>query len=112
MLHKLEKLETKVEDPFKRFRESAKRLCTVERKAKTSATTSSNIIAPAPIANASNGPRELHRTPSDPSTEAFLKHVRASLDARKKENKMSERGRSYSIFEDEVEKGFLDDAPL
>ncbi|KAH6873015.1 hypothetical protein BKA58DRAFT_312559 [Alternaria rosae] len=91
MLHKLEKLET---------------------KAKTSATTSSNIIAPAPVANASNGPCELHRTPSDPSTEAFLKHVRASLDARKKENKMSERGRSYSIFEDEVEKGFLDDAPL
>ncbi|KAI4655677.1 hypothetical protein J4E93_000392 [Alternaria ventricosa] len=112
MLHKLEKLETKVEDPFKKFRESAKRLCTVERKTKTSAITSSNIIAPAPVAMASNMPCELHRTPSDPSTEAFLKHVRASLDARKKENKMSERGRSYSIFEDEVEKGFLDDAPL
>jgi hypothetical protein len=112
MLHKLEKLDAKIEDPFKKFRESAKRLCTVERKAKSSTTASSNIIAPTPVADAPNGPCELRRTPSDPSTEAFLTHVRASLEARKKESKAGERGRSYSIFADEVEKGFLDDAPL
>lgn len=117
MLHKLEKLEkldTKVEDPFKRFRESArKRICTVERKTKASATTSSTTTAPTPsMANASSVPCELRRTPSDPSTEAFLTHVRASLEARKRENKTGERWRSYPVFADEVEKGFLDDAPL
>jgi hypothetical protein len=64
------------------------------------------------MANASSVPCELRRTPSDPSTEAFLTHVRASLEARKRENKTGERWRSYPVFADEVEKGFLDDAPL
>jgi hypothetical protein len=113
MLHKLEKLETKIEDPFKRFRESArKRICTVDRKAKLSATTSPNTIAPTPSMDAPSVPCELRRTPSDPSTEAFLIHVRASLEARKRENKTGERWRSGPVFADEVEKGFLDDAPL
>jgi hypothetical protein len=116
MLHKLETLETKAEDPFKRFRESArKRICTVERKAKSAATTSPDTIAPVPSKDVSsplNVPCELRRTPSDPSTEAFLIHVRASLEARKRENKTGERWRSYPVFADEVEKGFIDDAPL
>lgn len=115
-LEKIEKLEAPVEDPFKRFRESArKRICTVDRKAKSSETTSTNTVAPVPtldVSTASNVPCELRRTPSDPSTEAFLTHVRASLEARKRENKTGERWRSYPVFADEVEKGFLDDAPL
>ncbi|KAG9192415.1 hypothetical protein G6011_11149 [Alternaria panax] len=113
MLQKLETLENKAEDPFKRFRESArKRICTVERKAKASATTSTNTTSPMPNTDPSGVPCELRRTPSDPSTEAFLIHVRASLEARKRENKSGGRWRSYPVFADETEKGFLDDAPL
>lgn len=53
---------------------------------------------------------ELRRTTSDPSTERFLLHIRASLEARR--SKSGKMWQSYPVFADEVEKGFLDDAPL
>jgi hypothetical protein len=112
MLNKLEKLDADIEDPFKKFRESAKRQCTMERTVEPCTRDSTNVIKPTPITEASKGPCKLHRTPSDPSTEAFLTHVRASLEARRVGNKTGERWRSYPVFADEVEKGFLDDAPL
>ncbi|KAF1946409.1 hypothetical protein EJ02DRAFT_418521 [Clathrospora elynae] len=51
----------------------------------------------------------LRRSTSDPSTEAFLTHVRASLEKRASK---SVQWADYSVFADEIEKGFLDDAPL
>jgi hypothetical protein len=53
---------------------------------------------------------ELRRTTSDPSTERFLTHIRASLEARR--SKSGRTWQTYPVFADEVEKGFLDDAPL
>jgi hypothetical protein len=53
---------------------------------------------------------ELRRTTSDPSTERFLLHIRASLEARR--SKSGKMWQTYPVFADEVEKGFLDDAPL
>jgi hypothetical protein len=57
-----------------------------------------------------DGMTGLKRSSSDPSTEAFLSHIRASLSARK-----TQQGKcwsTYPVFTDEAEKGFLDDAPL
>ncbi|EUC49675.1 hypothetical protein COCMIDRAFT_1515 [Bipolaris oryzae ATCC 44560] len=54
---------------------------------------------------------ELRRTTSDPSTERFLLHIRASLEARRTKSG-NKTWQSYPVFADEVEKGFLDDAPL
>lgn len=51
----------------------------------------------------------LRRTASDPSTEAFLAHIRASLEARKL---AAAKWQDYPVFADEIEKGFLDDEPL
>lgn len=53
---------------------------------------------------------ELRRTTSDPSTERFLTHIRASLEARR--SKSGRTWQTYPVFADENEKGFLDDAPL
>ena len=56
----------------------------------------------------------LKRATSDPSTDAFLRHVRASLERRRSRD-TREKGRAvmdYPVFADEYEKGFLDDAPL
>ncbi|KAI2476030.1 hypothetical protein Ptr902_12498 [Pyrenophora tritici-repentis] len=55
-------------------------------------------------------PCELRRTTSDPCTEAFLTHIRASLEARK--TKTGTCWQTYPVFADEFERGFLDDAPL
>ncbi|KAF2851085.1 hypothetical protein T440DRAFT_67865 [Plenodomus tracheiphilus IPT5] len=61
----------------------------------------------------------LKRATSDPSTEAFLKHVRASLEKRRSSRDAKGKGKGkgggevdYLVFTDEDEKGFLDDAPL
>jgi hypothetical protein len=56
-----------------------------------------------------NGGSEIHRSSSDPSTQAFLAHIRASLSARQTKTKYWS---TYPVFTDEAEKGFLDDAPL
>ncbi|RMZ70214.1 hypothetical protein GMOD_00000277 [Pyrenophora seminiperda CCB06] len=55
-------------------------------------------------------PCELRRTTSDPCTEAFLTHIRASLESRK--SKTGTCWQTYPVFADELERGFLDDAPL
>ncbi|CAA9965879.1 hypothetical protein PTMSG1_09238 [Pyrenophora teres f. maculata] len=55
-------------------------------------------------------PCDLQRTTSDPCTEAFLTHIRASLEARK--TKTGTCWQTYPVFADEFERGFLDDAPL
>ena len=63
-----------------------------------------------PTTQAPLQPCELRRTTSDPCTEAFLTHVRASLEARK--TKTGTCWQTYPVFADEFERGFLDDAPL
>lgn len=59
--------------------------------------------------------RALKWAKSDPSTEAFLKHIRASLERRRSKD-AKEKGKDvvmeYPVFADEHEKGFLDDTPL
>ncbi|USP73342.1 hypothetical protein yc1106_00616 [Curvularia clavata] len=75
-----------------------------------------DISAIAPFASSSpateqDSPKcELRRTTSDPSTERFLTHIRASLEARR--SKSGRTWQTYPVFADEDEKGFLDDAPL
>ncbi|KAH7558248.1 hypothetical protein BM1_05520 [Bipolaris maydis] len=71
-------------------------------------TTTTNTTTTQPPLDNSNC--ELRRTTSDPSTERFLLHIRASLEARR--SKSGKIWHSYPVFADEVEKGFLDDAPL
>ncbi|KAH9879950.1 hypothetical protein J1614_001974 [Plenodomus biglobosus] len=103
-----------------------KRACTVEFRERTSrkigpesspsSATSSKSMRECERA-ARTGPcvPGLQRATSDPSTEAFLKHVRASLEKRRTRD-AREKGRDvvvdYPVFADEHEKGFLDDAPL
>ncbi|XP_014561741.1 hypothetical protein COCVIDRAFT_85762 [Bipolaris victoriae FI3] len=70
-------------------------------------TTTTTCTTQLPIENSNC---ELRRTTSDPSTERFLLHIRASLEARR--SKSGKMWQSYPVFADEVEKGFLDDAPL
>jgi hypothetical protein len=54
----------------------------------------------------------LQRSTSDPSTEAFLAHIRASRSAREKAKTEKQGCGVYTVFSDEVEKGFLDEKPL
>jgi hypothetical protein len=59
------------------------------------------------------GSCEMKRSTSDPSTEAFLTHMRASLSARQKSKDRNEKSwERHPVFTDEAERGFLDDAPL
>jgi hypothetical protein len=111
MLAKLEVLDTEA----KHFTptdgsKGRKRPCAVDRKDRTKRT-----APPAPVSirmsswSSAPGDPVLRRTSSDPSTEAFLKHVRASVAERKeRDRKMME----YLVFADEVERGFLDERPL
>ncbi|KAL6709425.1 hypothetical protein ACN47E_001360 [Coniothyrium glycines] len=66
--------------------------------------TSPKRPSPSPLPSAS--PR---RSPSDPCAEAFLAHVRASLEARRRGGG---GGAVYAVFSDEEEKGFWDAGPL
>jgi len=79
----------------------------VEQPTTTTTTTTTKVQTPT---TASLPPCELRRTTSDPCTEAFLTHIRASLEARK--SKTGTCWQTYPVFADEFERGFLDDAPL
>ncbi|KAI8939415.1 hypothetical protein NX059_003197 [Plenodomus lindquistii] len=91
-----------------------KRACTLGRQERTS-----RKVAPGPgstpatkAVNERDGGEmtTLKRSTSNPSAEAFLKHVRASLERRR----MSGGGKrgENAVFADEAEKGFLGNAPL
>ncbi|KAF1843990.1 uncharacterized protein K460DRAFT_379023 [Cucurbitaria berberidis CBS 394.84] len=125
MLVRLDKLETEAKE-FAANKPSAtgrKRACTLERRDRTrrksaarstssGSNASSTTITPATMSSSSTatvGPGTLKRSTSDPSTEKFLGHVRASVEARKL---AAANWRNYPVFADEVEKGFLSDAPL
>lgn len=69
-------------------------------------TTTTNSTSTSMSTRGSGG---LRRTISDPCAEAFLAHIRASLEARKS---AAARWQDYPVFTDELEKGFLDDEPL
>ncbi|KNG52634.1 hypothetical protein DDE82_001643 [Stemphylium lycopersici] len=81
----------------------------------TAPAASATIIATPlpPMVNDNSNKCELRRTTSDPSTERFLTHIRASLEARRNSKSGKSSGwQTYPVFADEGEKGFLDDAPL
>ncbi|CAO2656398.1 Nn.00g052010.m01.CDS01 [Neocucurbitaria sp. VM-36] len=102
-----------------------KRACTLERRDRTrrkSASRSSVGSCSTPVSTTATTPSstmstiscstgKLRRSTSDPCTDAFLAHVRKSVEARK-EAASHRGGWTYPVFADEIEKGFLDDAPL
>ncbi|EOA89674.1 uncharacterized protein SETTUDRAFT_183049 [Exserohilum turcica Et28A] len=87
---------------------TTKELLEIDPKDTTTITTTT--VAPLPAQPLEASKCELRRTTSDPSTERFLTHIRASLEARR--SKSGRTWQTYPVFADEVEKGFLDDAPL
>lgn len=128
MLARLENLDTEAEEfaPSKIQTASLgrKRACTLERKERTSRKAAPRSCASSTAASLSSssmtdrsfvhGASPLRRSTSDPSTDAFLKHVRASLEARRERQAKIREGawRDYPVFADESERGFLDDRPL
>lgn len=95
--------------------------CPGEREEDTHATDTSrhyfpsiaSLMEPAHERSVPSAPA-LQRATSDASTDAFLRHVRASWELRRSRD-VREKGRvavDYAVFADEDEKGFLDDAPL
>jgi hypothetical protein len=104
---------------------SRKRTCTVQRTEidiyhnplppLTSTSTSSSSRTPTQSgSNSSTTSRFSNRTTSsmsDPSAEAFLRHVRASREARARKEGSGGKG-GNSVFVDEDERGFLSDEPI
>jgi hypothetical protein len=86
---------------------SRKRVCPTLERIPSSTAPSLSPTTPTSSLHVVSAP--LRRTVSDPSTEAFLSHVRASLEARRSK---AEKWTSYPVFADEQENGFLDDRPL
>jgi hypothetical protein len=125
MLRKLENLnsEAKTFKPNLNMNadvNSRKRAWTLEhrdfgnkRRSPTPSTYSFNRVAPTEVMDIhGSGDSAVQRSASDPSTEAFLTHIRASLSARNTMAKNPKCWSTYPVFTDEAEKGFLDDAPL
>jgi hypothetical protein len=124
MLHRLEKLDSEAKGfvPFSPSHTTSnpsnkKRACASERqdaakRRSPSPTTSPTVSKERDRKEGKTaGDCVLKRSSSDPSTAAFLTHIRASLSAREK-SKPVHHWQTYPVFADEAEKGFLSDAPL